>query len=430
MRLLLVGLLSAPLVYADSADLLTVFNASTADNPTLQAAQAAQNAASADLDGAAADLKPTLALSGSASVSENFLPNVPQNAGGESAQISGGLNARLPLLAPSVDAAIDLKTASLSVAELDRSEALAQLSLDVATAYFGVLSAQSQLDAAQAQLSAVERQLDRAQQRLEVGLGTRVDVDRTQASFDLTAVNVIRAQDGVAKAKDDLEALTGQRFESLKDLRAGYQAAPYGDSLANVIDTTLRQATPVKQLRLGAELAQAGLDSATAAGAISLDAVASVSNGKNLSSGTTSRGASIGLNLSMPLITGGKVEAGMANAQAQLEEVQAELRATERTLISAARGLYRSLATQAKTVTARAQAIKSAETAVEATESAYEVGSGDIIDVLNAQSDLFAARSDYQIALYDHATLTLELEKLQGELDAADLTALNQLLAP
>lgn len=353
---------------------------------------------------------------------------MPKPLAGDASNLNGSLNARLPLIAPSIDTGIQIKETALDIVELDADNTLSQLTLDLAKAYFGVLTARAQLDAAEAQLSAVERQLDRAQQRLEVGLGTRVDVDRTQASFDLTAVSVIRAQDALDKAQDDLEALAGQRFEQVADLSDAYQARAYPADLTEVTDNVLSQSVDTQRLRLAIAQARSAIAAADAADALTLDATASVSAGRDLTSGVSNRNASIGLSLNLPLLTGGSVDAALAKASADLVSAEANLSATERNLISATRSLYRSIATQAQTVTARNQAIKSAETAVEATESAYEVGSGDVIDVLNAQSDLFAAQSDFKIARYNHATLILELEKLQGQLDSNDLIALNRML--
>ncbi len=429
MRFLVVGLLVSPLAWATSADLAAVYQAAQAANPTIQASQASLNAARQDLIGADAALNPSVKLSATGAAGELVVRDTDSAEGGYSS-LSGTLSASLPLIAPTEQAAVALKRASLSQAQVNSDSTAAQLILDVADAYFDSLSAKAQLGAAQAQRSAVARQLERAQQRLEVGLGTRVDVDRTQASYDLAAVAEIRATDTLAQSFDRLEQLTGERYDTLADLSERYQTRGSQPGLDAVLDKVLSQSAAMRAAQAGVDAARAGLATARAAQDYRVDAGASADSSKSLQGGRWNADYRVSVTLSMPLYTGGRNQASEAAAIAKLTAAQADLEATRRDLVRATRSLYRSIATQAQTVDARMQAIRSAETAVEATEGAYEVGSGDVIDVLNAQSDLFSAQSDFQIARYDHARLGLQLEQLQGDLTVDDLSTLNRSLTP
>lgn len=429
MRLLALGLLLPPLAWATQANLNDVYLAAQSANPSLAAAAAAVDAAEQNLIGANATLNPSINLRATAGASETLNSNIVSSEGG-AASLSGAITATLPLIAPAESAGIDAKRAAVATAQVSASAATQQLTLDVAGAYFDALTAQAELEAADAQVSAVARQLERAEQRLDVGLGTRVDVDRAQASYDLAAVGAIRATDTLAQAFDSLEQLTGERYDALADFSDRYQAVEPTAALNQVLQNALAQSPAMRTAQAGVDSARAGVDSALASDAYRVDAEANTGASKNLRGGVWASDYGVKLTLSVPLYSGGRNQASQASAVAGLTQAQANLEVTRREIVRTTRSLYRSIATQAQTVTARRQAIRSAQTAVEATEGAYEVGSGDIIDVLNAQSDLFSAQSDYQIARYQHARLSLQLEQLQGDLSGDDLAAINQMLAP
>src|SRR5699024_11750078 len=64
---------------------------------------------------------------------------------------------------------------------------------------------------------------------------------------------------------------------------------------------------------------------------------------------------------------------------------------------------YRQVSANSSYVSARKKVIRSAESALEATQAGYEVGTRNIVEVLNAQRTLFAAKRDYANARYDRS---------------------------
>ena len=428
MRLLMTGLLLAPLAQASTDDLMSIYRDALKTNPQIQAAQAAVRSAEFDRVAAEAGLEPSVSATGDLSAGETLNSSSPARPEGGSASTSGTLTARLAIWGPAETAGIEAAKAGTQLAQVSAQSTLDTVELDIAQAYLDLLSAQAALDAAQAQEQAVARQLERAEKRLEVGLGTRVEVDQTQAAYDNVVVALIRAQDAVADAQDSLSTLAQRDIDDIAVLSPNYAASIPSESLESVIQTATQNSVQVRIASEQADLARAQLKLAQAGKEPRLDASASYSTDKNLKGGSWGSGYSGRLTLTLPLHTGGKVEADIASAMASLDEAQANLENALRGVRSQARSLYRALVTQAKTVRAQAQSIKSAETAVEATQAAFDVGSGDIIDVLNAQSDLNNAQSNYAQSRHQHAALVLQLEQLKGELDEADLSALNDQL--
>jgi len=87
---------------------------------------------------------------------------------------------------------------------------------------------------------------------------------------------------------------------------------------------------------------------------------------------------------------------------------------TKRDTLQAVRSNYLAVLTSAATVKARKQAITSNNSALEATRAGYDVGTRDLVDVLNAQRNLYTAQRDYYAALYTYVVSTLELREAAG----------------
>jgi outer membrane protein len=79
-------------------------------------------------------------------------------------------------------------------------------------------------------------------------------------------------------------------------------------------------------------------------------------------------------------------------------------------------------------VAARKQSIVSSRSALDATEAGYEVGTRNIVDVLNAQNTLFAALRDYANSRYDYIANTLRLKAQAGLLSPEDVINLDSYL--
>ncbi|MFM7783636.1 MAG: TolC family protein, partial [Gammaproteobacteria bacterium] len=105
--------------------------------------------------------------------------------------------------------------------------------------------------------------------------------------------------------------------------------------------------------------------------------------------------------------------------------------AVTRDTIQLTRSLHLAVVTDVQRVKARKQAIVSAQSALDATQAGYEVGTRNIVDVLDAQRILFGAIRDYANTRYDFVLRLLRLRKQAGILSPGDVEALNKwLIAP
>ena len=92
------------------------------------------------------------------------------------------------------------------------------------------------------------------------------------------------------------------------------------------------------------------------------------------------------------------------------------------------RNLFRAVITDVVRVRARLKAIRSSESALEATRTGYEVGTRNIVEVLQAQQRLFASQFDYADSRYNYILNLLRLKQSTGVIEEIDLIELNQFM--
>jgi outer membrane protein len=101
------------------------------------------------------------------------------------------------------------------------------------------------------------------------------------------------------------------------------------------------------------------------------------------------------------------------------------LRNNEWTVSRDIRNLLRAVTTDVIRVQARIKSIKSSESALEATQTGYEVGTRNIVDVLQAQQRLYLSQFDYADSRYNYVRDLMLLRQSAGTLNAADVATLN-----
>tara|TARA_B110000211_G_scaffold53723_1_gene59452 strand:+ start:5336 stop:6646 length:1311 start_codon:yes stop_codon:yes gene_type:complete len=323
-------------------------------------------------------------------------------------------------------------SASGSVSDLEYMLSEQQLILRSAEAYFNVLRAKENLETAQAEEKAVKRQLEQTQQRFEVGLIAITEVHEAEASYDLSYANLIGQEAALDISYEALEQITGQRFENLAHLRSDVEFSTPKKAVGEWVEAGLSKYA-------GIQLAQEGVNAAEYTRKAGWSNYAPVINaqwsytdgeqvvgsnvvGSNVVDGTTT---SLALTATIPLFAGGSNYAKAKQAAARSTEASANLDLQQRTVKNNIRSLYRKVQTDVLTVKARNRATVSSRSALEATETGYQVGTRNIVEVLNAQRNLFSAQRDYANARYDYIIDLLNLKFFAGSLAEADIQALN-----
>lgn len=453
LALLCAGFAIAIPAAAMAADFAQVYQDALANDPTYQQAQATYMAAREAKPEAWAALLPQISGSAGRSLqhSSGLSTNIGASATGAPVPSSFYANTHTNARNWSLNLSeelfswtdwMSLKAADSQVAEAQATyEAAAQnLVLRVATAYFNVLSALDTLQAQQSSLQAFDLQLEQANKRYQVGLIAITDVEQARAARDTAAAAVIADKEALASAQDQLEVITGRQYDTLSEPGTDMPLVmPNPASQDQWVQTSLQQNLSLIASRLAADVARQNVRVAFGGHlpTISLTASRSFSNvgvdesivglgSFNLPSWSNDR--QIGLEVSVPIFSGGGTEARVHQAQYQWIAAKDAMEQTSRSTVQQARDAYLGVISGIAHVQALQQALTSSQTAYRATEAGYRVGTQTEVDVLNALSTLVQAKTNFASSRYAYITSVVQLRYAAGTLDPKEVQAIDRWL--
>src|SRR5690606_20156295 len=136
----------------------------------------------------------------------------------------------------------------------------------------------------------------------------------------------------------------------------------------------------------------------------------------------------IGVTLSIPLFQGGANRSRMERAYYTRDATREALSRVELENLALTRNSFYNIETALDTVEAWQETSAIAASALEATEVGIEVGTRNVVDLVQAQRTLFQALRDYANARYGYVIDTLTLKQAAGTLSPQDVIDLNQWL--
>ncbi|WP_227367855.1 TolC family outer membrane protein [Halomonas sp. M20] len=309
----------------------------------------------------------------------------------------------------------------------DRQELIFQVS----QAYFEILRAKDVLESRIAQEKAIGRQLEQAREQFEVGLIAITDVQEARAAADLARAERIAARSDLQISFEQLERLTGKRYDSIEGLSEDLPIkTPLPDTRAAWTALAMENNPTLLATQAAIDVANRNVDIARSGHLPTVDAFASYDYSEtdiDYLEGHNSQ-SQIGLRANLPIFTGGRTSAQVNQASYRLEASQYDFESQRRETVQQVRSLLTEVNNDVSTVEARRQAIISNRSALEATRSGYEVGTRNIVDVLDAEQSLYNALANYAESRYDYVTDLVQLRRAAGVLDTRDIRALNDWL--
>lgn len=431
--------------YSVRSDLVSVYRQAVSNNADLAAARAQFQATREVVPQARAGLLPNLSAGSELSDTRT---DADSNMGTRSLSRSGTVyQATLSQPLFRADRWFQLQAAEAlsEQAALEYSMAEQNLILQSAQAYFAVLQAQDNLAAVKAEEAAFKRQLDQANERFEVGLSDRTDTLEAQAGFDTARANRMIAERQVADAFEALFTLTNRNYVALEGIEHSLPVLPPTPNDATAwVDTAVQQNLNLLAVDQAVNAAGETLRQRRSGHAPTLDAVASYRKGDNDSLGFSNtmdipgidlpryngnvEQRAIGLQLNIPIYSGGLTNSQTRQAFHQLTQAEQQRESLRRQIVEQTRNLHRAVNTDIEQVQARRQSIISNQSALEATEVGYQVGTRNIVDLLDTQRRLYAAVRNYNNARYDYVLDNLRLKQAAGTLNPGDLEDLARYL--
>lgn len=325
---------------------------------------------------------------------------------------------------------ITLDTAEKTARQFDSAYAAEQqaLILRVSTAYFEVLRAQDSLEFVRAEKAAVARQLEQTKQRFEVGLSAITDVHDAQAQYDGVLADEVLAENDLTNSYEGLREITGQEHANLSILDTDrFSASKSSDSAVALVEQAEQKNLSLLAARISQDVAKDNISLASSGHlpSLTLDGSYSLSDQSNSSQNYDQDNLNLGLNLVVPLYTGGNTTSLTKQAEYNYVAASEDLEATYRSVVKDVRAFNNNISASIGALRAYEQSVVSAQSALEATEAGFDVGTRTIVDVLDSTRRLYDANKNLSDARYNYILSVLQLRQAVGTLSEQDIVDVN-----
>jgi outer membrane protein len=311
--------------------------------------------------------------------------------------------------------------AGVETAEIALREAEAQLSLDITQAYYDAVLSDQLLAIAQATLEQAEATLRQTAVGRQVGAQPEFELLRAQVTRDNQRPVVIQRQSDRdlaylrlrqllnLSASEPIELTSGLAAPELPIPVDASGAAPPAAPVAIVPDTTTPRSA-VEQAIQAVTVQEAQLDVAQSAGRPSLVLTSQYGRVAYPTGGLPSWSDSrpnwtVGVNLSLPLFTGGRLRGGEKVAEASLLESRARLQQVRELAALDTRSAYQQLASAQSAWEASSGTVEQAQRAYQIAEVRYREGISTQVELSDsrillqqAQANRASAARNLQVA--------------------------------
>ena len=299
------------------------------------------------------------------------------------------------------------------------------LALRVVGAYTDVKYAEDQLALATAQRDAFAEQMKVNERLFQKGEGTKTDMLETQAKFDFAEAQVLEARDIVQNARNTLAAIVGKEVTDLDSLTADFKVKPMQPSSYDEWQAlALERNAEIAAQRYSLEGAEYEVKRNYAGYAPRLDFQASYNKNKSETINTYNQDSivrTVGVQLVIPIYSGGYVSAATSQAISNREKAKSDLEFRTRQVLVELRKQYNLMVSSTSKINALSKAVDSARLSVQANEKSVKSGLRINLDVLNAYEQLYLSQRDLARARYDYLLAYLRLRNAAGTLGVDDL---------
>lgn len=436
-KIFAIAVASSFVVSVTAADLIDVYKQALVSDPAFKQAKAEWLAQRENLPISRASLLPQLSATGSVGRSYD---NVEGGYSGEGSSrfykntSSFSLSLTQPIFNFSSWASVREAGASVKQAEAGFAAASEDLLLRVASAYFAVLQSQDVLRFTREQKKAVGEQLRQQKQRYEVGLIPITDVNDAQASYDSVVAQEIAAKNDLQDQEEKLQEITNVKYSGLNTLQGNLPLVrPSPENIEKWVSTAEQQNYDLLAARYAAIAARENVSVQEGGHLPTLNVSGGYDYGYNSNangSNHLSRDKSLsgGVSVNIPIFQGGAVSAQTQQSGYLYQKAVATQEKVHRSTVSSTRQAYLGVISGISKIKADRQVVKSKMSSLVSRQNSYAAGLRTIVEVLQAQSDLYDAEKTYAIDQYNYLLQTLTLKSLAGILSVGDLEKINHWL--
>lgn len=348
---------------------------------------------------------------------------------------SAQLNITQPIWRYSNIAGLRQADAAIAQAQHQLTGAEQELSSKLVAAWLDVIASRDNMAFTQQQVLATRRQWEVAKRGIEVGISSAPQAEDAKAKFE-------QALSDATSAETDSEiklALLEQIAGTLKRSDSPFirDDAVLANLKADRLELWLEEIEASNPNLLAAkdafEAAREEVRKQQAGHHPTLDLVGTYSNNSQAvggfpgQNGYDTRQRAIGLQLNIPIYSGGTQSAKVYEAVAMREKARADIEAARRTAILSARQGWAGWQASYAKAQAGLQAIAAAKSALAMAKAGNENGYKTELDVLQAEQQLRAGMRDFHKGQYDQIASYVKLKATVGALTQADIASIDKL---
>ncbi|MDO9421529.1 MAG: TolC family outer membrane protein [Herminiimonas sp.] len=300
-----------------------------------------------------------------------------------------------------------------------------------ATAYMAVLAAEDALAFARSENEAIKRQLFLADAKFKSGQAIKVNLYDAEARNALKESDVIAAENDLSDKIQALRELTGTVVTSLTPLpKAIPLVTPDPQNIEDWVRSSLEKNLLLEARMQAVDVARQEIDKKKAGYYPTADL--SIARNQRETGGSLFGGGSnvnqndVMFRINIPIYEGGATSAQTGQAGKHYETALHDLERDRRQVERQARSAYKGVVSGAARVRALDKSVDAFEGARQLKEEGYKAGLSTLLNVLDAERDLYSARRDYAQSRYDYQLNTLKLKQAAGTLSEEDLLTISR----
>ncbi|MCK4967277.1 TolC family protein [bacterium] len=285
--------------------------------------------------------------------------------------------------------------------------------------YYELLKAQNQLVVLEESVKLSLEQLNNSKVRFDIGSAARIDVLRSQVNYNQQNIQFITQLNEVDIARANLTTIMGRDISSHLIITEDSTISSLPISLQKAFKYAERNNPNIKMFHEEINRAYYSYKSAKAGRLPTISAsfnYARFNPDLQLVYRDFDRNYSwtYGLNFSLPIFDGLKTRSDIRNERSNLKIAEENLTDTKRTLIKSIEQYYKYIENNLKKIVMLKENLSVAKENVRLATELYNVGSGTILETIDAQVNFTRSRIELVRAIYDAKIAQAQLEGLLG----------------
>ena len=330
--------------------------------------------------------------------------------------------------------------ASFRQADMETQQAASELEvarqdllLRVSERYFDVLALQENLDFLTAEKEEVETNLRQVRARYEDGLAREIDLLDAEARFLQVQARELDLANRLRDAHNGLGEITGQAPDQLRLVRDDLQLQrPDPDAESAWTELALQRSPRLKAAELASDVAMQDVKVRRGGHYPTVDLSLNYENdeteGSLFGGGSEVETQTIRLNVNIPIYSGGMVSSQVRQGEQLINVSRSTQEQVRREIDRQVQAGYQGIITAMAREEALRESLRASERIAESRQVGFESGITPLLDLLDAERDLFLARSELANARYDYLLSVIRLKHAAGVLNAEDLVEIDGFL--